>query len=97
MAFREVFHVVAHDDDLYWPDPQRLVPRDPVQLQLKAIGDVIRTRIPPPDPLVCVALRTYHGQVDTPQVVITISGDTIEQVIADALRGVSGDPVDYGE
>lgn len=90
--------MAARDDDVYWPNAQRLVPRDPVHLELKRIGDVIRTRIPPPDPLVSVSLRTQHGgPVETVQVVVVISGDTIEGVVADALRGVSGDPVDHGD
>lgn len=90
--------MAARDEDVYWPDPQRVVARDAVHLGLKSIADVIRERIPPPNPLVSVGLRTQHGgKVETVQVVVTISGDTIERVLVDALRGVQGEPVDLGD
>lgn len=71
--------------------------QDELQRELGRIREIIQGRVPPPNPIVGVSARSLHGAIETCQVVITISGDTIEQVVADALRGVEGDPVDYGE
>jgi len=68
-----------------------------VQRELARIAEIMRGRIPPPSRIVCVTARTLHGRIETSQVRITVSGDDLDEVIADALRGVQGDAVDWGD